>query len=245
MAISAKHITVDPTSLGMTLLWPVLFFWPVFGLAVWISIWAITPALLLAGALIYAAYRAKQIHVTIGVDGVSIRRRKSHDFVPMSDILGYEIMRPVDRHDNDALVLTRHSGAPYELESTHDRLQEIVAAIGQYKALAVGHRAAVPNALDRGQHDVATWVASLRNVRGYRGPSMSDDQLARLLDDVATAPPVRVAAAIALESAGHQFTRRRLRIAADAYADPNRRAAMEAVAEAESDAALCEALAKL
>lgn len=111
---------------------------------------------------------------------------------------------------------------------------------------ALAHEAAVA----RGGRTGSAWLDALRRLAAgtadaYRATIVDRDQLWALLDDPAARPAARAAAAVALGTSDPARPRERLRIAADALADPKTRVALHRIADATDDAALTEALSAL
>ena len=78
----------------------------------------------------------------------------------------------------------------------------------------------------------------------YRETRLDEDRLWRVLDDAAAPPATRAGAALAI-SVLDQPARLRLRVAAEACAEPKLRVALSRVANGASDPELEEALAPL
>lgn len=111
---------------------------------------------------------------------------------------------------------------------------------------ALAHEAA----LARGGRTPAAWLDALRRLAAgtadaYRAVIVDRDQLRALLNDPAARPAARAAAAVALGTSDPARPQERLRIAADALADPATRDALHRIADATDDAALTEALSAL
>jgi hypothetical protein len=87
-------------------------------------------------------------------------------------------------------------------------------------------------------------LRALAVARDYREVQVDSERLWRLLDDPAAAPASRAGAALALSSID-AASRTRLRVAAEACAEPRLRVALSRVADGAPDDALEEALAPL
>jgi hypothetical protein len=96
--------------------------------------------------------------------------------------------------------------------------------------------------LDRHGEDVAVWRERLRVLAGagaegggYRGLTIDGDTLVDIVGDAGVAPERRVAAAVALACVGDERAWSGVRIAVDACADEDLRAALEQASEGEID----------
>jgi hypothetical protein len=87
-------------------------------------------------------------------------------------------------------------------------------------------------------------VRALATARDYRETRLDEERLWRVLDDATAPPGTRAGAALAL-SALDQASRTRLRVSAEACAEPRLRVALTRVAEGASDGELEEALTPL
>jgi hypothetical protein len=110
--------------------------------------------------------------------------------------------------------------------------------------------ATIADALDRGARPLGewrTWIRSAVSGRGgFRDVVLPAEAIERVLEAAGTKPEQRVGAALALRelrpNAHPEDARLRIRVAAEASADPHMRALLEAVAEDEIDDAKLEAL---
>ena len=96
--------------------------------------------------------------------------------------------------------------------------------------------------LDRRSRSVSAWRDDLRALlavegSGYRGAALGPDQLAEVVEDAGAPTERRVAAAVALSGKGDEESRRRVRVAVEACADRDLRAALEHAAEGEIEEA--------
>jgi hypothetical protein len=104
--------------------------------------------------------------------------------------------------------------------------------------------------LVRGGRTGREWLHALHRLgrdatAAYRGAAADTERLSRLLDDASARLSARAAAAVVLSTSGDTTTRKRLRIAAGALANPRLRIALEHVAEASDEDAVAEALLAL
>jgi hypothetical protein len=186
--------------------------------------------------------------VDVGSDGVLIRRLGDPRFLSYGDIAGASVDEP------EAIVLTLRSGGAIRLsmgsspEKTQlrdalvQRIEEARAAFAR-EAGAGGTEARVAP----GGRELNLWMADVRALAGaldYREARLDEEGLWRVLDDVTAPPATRAGAALAI-SALDPPSRSRLRVAAEACAEPRLRVALARVADGASEAELEEALAPL
>ncbi len=122
-------------------------------------------------------------------------------------------------------------------EALFERIEQAMAARGRSKVSQVQLAQ-----LDRQRRTLPAWRRDLRALlavegSGYRGAALGSDQLAEVVEDAGAPAERRVAAAIALSSKGDPEARRRVRIAVEACADEDLRAALEHAAEGEIEEA--------
>lgn len=118
-------------------------------------------------------------------------------------------------------------------EALFKRIDQAMRAQGQSRVAHVQLAA-----LDRRSRSVAAWREDLRAIlavegSGYRGAALGSDQLAEVVEDAGAPTERRVAAAVALSGKGDEEARRRVRVAVEACADQDLRAALEHAAEGE------------
>ena len=207
-------------------------------------------------------WRATSTHVTVGPDGLRIRRFGRTRFI------GYARIASVERWPerlagaglgvSEGLDLTLVSGEVIPLrtltarrnqgELTHDftaeRIEETVAA----------HRRSAerfdPRLLRRAGSSAPEWIAALRGGgagagAGPRTSAPAPDQLWAIVEDPAAEPLARACAAVALGGTADPAAQKRLRIAAGAVASPALRVALESASDATDEAALEQALTEL
>jgi hypothetical protein len=122
-------------------------------------------------------------------------------------------------------------------EALFERIEQAMAARGQSRVSQVQLAQ-----LDRQRRSLPAWRKDLRALlavegSGYRGAALGSDQLAEVVEDAGAPAERRVAAAIALSSKGDPEARRRVRVAVEACADHDLRAALEHAAEGEIEEA--------
>lgn len=180
--------------------------------------------------------------VDVGSDGVRVDTVGGSRFVPAAELVS------VADGDGGVTVLTR-GGALRVAESRGlgddiDRNLELAARIRASIAGRDASSASSEQLLARGDAPVDAWLAALhvRVQEGYRSASLGNDELERALVS-ASSPTVRVGAAVLLRARGAEPSR--LRVAAEAVAEPRLRAALTAVAEGRPQEELEAALAGL
>ena len=122
-------------------------------------------------------------------------------------------------------------------EALFERIEKAMQARGQSRVSQVQLAQ-----LDRQRRSLPEWRKALRALlaiegSGYRGAALGSDQLAEVVEDAGAPAERRVAAAIALSGKGDPEARRRVRVAVEACADQDLRAALEHAAEGEIEEA--------
>jgi hypothetical protein len=108
----------------------------------------------------------------------------------------------------------------------------------------------VPSLVERGTRSARDWLSGIDAlVRGggsrYRVAAVSSDRLAELANDPSATTEARVGAAAALVRMGDEALRTRVRVSAEACAEPDLRAALLALSDARTDTAFEAALESL
>jgi hypothetical protein len=208
---------------------------------------------LVAGALAFAVYAlVARTVVTVGSDGVEIRRAFRKRFVGLDEI------RYV-RANKNALVLTLATGETISLAQRAPMGEPVgnfgASDIGMTRGLLADRISDAMRmharrkqssgalvALGRAERSPDEWLASLRAIGAgasdYRTSGVPVDELRRVVTDTTAANDVRVGAAVALRVADRDSAAERIRIAADATAAPELRALLKDIAEADDDDAL-------
>lgn len=182
-------------------------------------------------ALAYAVLGVVPRRFIVGKDGILIRWLGRRTFIPIDDIVGVE-QRPG--------MVRLHLTKGWQDLVVSPRIGDRAVSIGmQVSLLAERIRAAMRRAgkldvdtaaLDRGDRDLESWIASLRDLArgtGYRAAVQRED-LVFLVEDARTKPAIRVAAALALGTSD-DHERARLRVAADSSSLPELSEALDAV----------------
>lgn len=198
----------------------------------------------LLALLLYAgmrrAFRAPEI--TVGDDGVLVKRNLLRRFVPRSEI------SLVSAAHGRGLVIERTDGERIVVAgSLIDDARR--SAIGRVIEERAGPRAASADRLahyDRAGRDVAAWrehLARAMQQGSYRENAATVDEAVAVLRSAQASAEQRIGAALALRVAGEP--KERIRVAAEAAADERVREALDAVAEAEDDLVIEKAVSRL
>jgi hypothetical protein len=183
--------------------------------------------------LLYAGLKRllRAPEVTVGEDGVLLKRRFGTRFLPRSEIFfasaaGSSFV--IERRGGERVVL---GGVALDLAR-----RQAVARVIEERLTPSKTTADRFTHYDRGGRLLAEWrahLASAMNQASYRHNAATVEEAAAVLHSVQATPEQRVGAALALRIAGEP--KERIRVAADASADERVRAALEAVAEAEGE----------
>jgi hypothetical protein len=222
------------------------------------------PLVALATALFgYAAYLLHlmnlRVHVSVGADGVRLRRPLSRArFIPFAAVaharmtgkdmeLALRSGGSVSMHHNFA----RQAGKDWLQVHAHRApegttfVQSVQAGMQRHHGEA--HAGASLTA--RGGRRVEVWLRELAALAddpsSFRSAAVPADALWRILDDPSAAATARAGAAAALRSRLDDEGRARLRVVADACAAPRLRVALARIAAGAEDARLHEALEEL
>ena len=180
--------------------------------------------------LLYAGLKrlVRPPEVTIGEDGVMLKRRFGRTFVPRADIA------LVSAHGS-SIVVERRSGGRVLLSGfalDHARGQAVARVVDERSGPAATTADRFAH-YERGGRVLAEWRAHLAqamNQASYRHTAATIDEAAAVLHSAEATPEQRVGAALALRVAGQP--KERIRVAVDAAADDRVREALEAVADA-------------
>jgi hypothetical protein len=194
-----------------------------------------------------AAWLWSSTDVVVGRDGIRLRHFFTR-FIPHEDIDRVEIATHDDRLRvilRDGRAVPTHPIATGQIE----RMRALAGYVQRAMTLEEGPSVAAIQMLDRGDEDLSDWRRRLRDLfdvePGYRGPRLNRSDAAAVIDDPGRSAERRLGAALALVEAGllDDGGRRRLRVAAEASANPKLRVAFERLAEGQvEDAAIEEAL---
>jgi hypothetical protein len=184
--------------------------------------------------------------VVIGADGLILRGALRTRFIPFGRLASVDagpehlVLHLTDGTSASARV--RHLSAA-QIEQLRARLDAATAA---WKAGAPGPAALAR--LDRNGRAPEAWRAALEALlhgpEGYREAAVTREDLLSVLENPGAPAERRIGAALALAARPSGEDRVRIRVAAEACANPRMRIALEQVARAEvEDAAIEEALA--
>jgi hypothetical protein len=207
-----------------------------------------TAAATIAFVLVVALSVRSFARVDVGRDGVLVRRPGVQRF------LSYRVIESAYVDGRNVLILVLKSGENISLSlgisaakrqlchSLVERIEEARTTFGRDDGLEGAEALVAP-----GGRAPARWlreVRALAGARDYRETRLDEERLWQVLDDVTAPRGTRAGAALAL-SALDQASRTRLRVSADACAEPKLRVALTRVAEGATDAELEEALTPL
>jgi hypothetical protein len=205
-------------------------------------------AVLLSAVFLYAFLRTFW-RVDVGSDGVLLRRH-----VGGQRFFAYGSMESAVAAGPNTMILTVRSGEVIRLtigawsdrsqlrDALVERIEEARATFAQDHGIETSEALVAP-----GGRDLERWLKEIRalaNARDYRETRLDEERLWRVVDDATARPATRAGAAIALSTLDEP-SRMRLRVAAEACAEPKLRVALTRVAEGASDVELEEALAPL
>lgn len=200
--------------------------------AAWLRLGSPARTLLFAaatvGGYLVASRSLGPQELTIGADGITLRRGFRPRFLP------YRLLQWVERDGDDLLILLTDQQRIRVTPTSRDaRRDDMVVA--RIRSAAERARDSLGSAslslLDRNGRSVRAWregLASLGRTDGYRGVSVGVDELEGVLADPAASAERRIAAAVALAAHDGELARSRVRVSADACADPLIRDAVHA-----------------
>lgn len=223
----------------------------------WSSFYDTSVASLVFFALVSALYRGmRPREVTVGTDGVLFEGYFGRKLVP------YSTIRSIERDSHGVVALLKNGkrlplpvrakllsplplapqaavGANKEIdenlmrrETLFTRIQQAMATHGQSQGVRIAL-----DRLDRKDKPFSTWLSDMRELctdkGGYREGRVVPEDLTAVVEDPGATPERRIGAAIALSTAGDDHTKLRIRIAVDACADEELRAALEEAAAGE------------
>jgi hypothetical protein len=190
----------------------------------------------------------------IGTDGLLLIRPFSKRFIPYARLQSAARYDGPPNQQHQCLTLTLRGGEAVRvfvswakgdpeidiiLQRTHEALEAWRAGGGgQTGASSLARPADI---------SPTAWVARLRTLgvgqpATHRVSPLSREMLWQMLEDPASPPGRRAAAAVALQATLDDAARARLRVVAQTSTQPRLRAALDAVVEAQEDEAVAEAL---
>jgi hypothetical protein len=175
----------------------------------------------------------------VGADGLLLRRLAARRFI------SYSALDEVSAVDG-FLGLALSSGERIRLHAGA-RAAAVASRIEEARNAFREGRDRVDPLIDPAGRTVDRWLSDLRSARpvAYRDAHLDADNLWRVLDSTGAPATRRAGAALALSPSLDDASRGRLRVAAEACAEPRLRVVLERVAGGASDAELEEALAPL
>ena len=197
--------------------------------------WGFSGLFILLFALLFFLVRAVfgPERVVVGADGIVIERALRNRFVPHDRLASVAV-----KHNAVELTLTDGSRARARARHLTDE-QQAELRVRIESALAAFRRGGVAAEslarLDRGGRALGDWRAALQTILeqqgSYRETPLTRDQLFEVLESAAAPVERRLGAAISLAAASEEGVARRIRIAAEASANPRVRIALAKVAE--------------
>jgi hypothetical protein len=204
-------------------------------------------ALALVGAIGAYALTARTV-VTVGTDGIEIRRAFRKRFVPLDEIRAA-------KSETNALCITLTTGRSIIIAPASPCAERVgsfgTSDLGMERALLADrigdairmHKRRSGSvgvaSLGRASRSADEWLASLRAIAvgssDYRTGVVPLEELSRIVTDTTAAADVRVGAAVALRIADPDAAAERIRIAAEATAAPDLRALLTDIAEERDD----------
>jgi hypothetical protein len=186
--------------------------------------------------------------VDVGSDGILLRRLGSERFLSYGGVSSVSVEGRAVLGRSVVIVLG--SGESIRLATGQPQLREaLVARIQEARTAFARADGSTDDArVAPGGRTVGRWVSDLRamaNQATYREADATPETLWRLLDDSSAPPATRAGAALALSASLDETSRMRLRVSAEACAEPKLRVALTRVAEGASDTELEEALTPL
>lgn len=196
--------------------------------------------------------------VVVGSDGIAVRQAAigPRKFIAYDEIVRARHMLTTRRNHDEfdhALVIERKGEVDVRVQwKRGERNEDDAAGVAERIAEAMAARQSkeipvtVESMLERGDRSVGEWIDALRRIHAteevhYRVAPVDRESLFSAVEDATKKPQTRVAAAIALSERLDDAGRARLRVTADAVAEPKLRVALEQIA----DGAGADALAKI
>ena len=219
---------------------------------------AIVAALLwpIVTSILRATWFSQYVRVTVGADGMFVRRRGAEGFVPWSDVADMWLESwDKSRSGRGFYVKKKGDGDPVRLgavvgseQEARDLVRHARRQRAQYDVLE-GVRAAGALDLARDGRDTGAWLEGVRALRlehpDYRAAGVDDEILWSVVEAPRAEPTARAGAAAALAPKLGDGDRARLRVAAGSSALPELRTALEDIAAADAEGEVERALGKM
>jgi hypothetical protein len=207
-----------------------------------LAAWSVPLGLVLGAFGSYLALRGASTDVTVGADGIVVRRWRKR-FIPYSEL------REV-REMGSAIEIVRQNGARQVLWANCDDPAERTALVERiHDAMRAAARseddaAAKLRLLRQDGRDVPAWRKQLAKLTehadGYRNITLSREELRDVLADDASKLEDRVAAAVALADDPEPATRLRVGEIAKSVAQPRLRISLEQISQGEASEQVLE-----
>jgi hypothetical protein len=205
--------------------------------------------MLVAAAFLWAALSAR-VTVDVGSDGLLLRRITRRRFVSFADLRsvasdGQDVVLGLRSGEWLRLGLGTRGASEDSREALIQRIEEARAAFVQGRGTEGAEALVAP-----GGRALEAWVREARTMGAggqYRAASLTADRLWRVVDDAGAPAATRAGAAMVLAGdAADADVRQRLRVSAEACADPKLRVALQSVASDHvEEEALLEAMRPL
>jgi hypothetical protein len=182
-------------------------------------------------------WRTVFTYISVGADGVVIRRRFKTEFVPYRDIVHTNV-----GWSDLVFALRDGSTAKVRVDTLPPLKRDYLFA--RIEAQRTAYRVArgddaVLEVLDRRDRSLTAWREALAKLLhrsdGYREASLSQDDVLAVLANVSARPERRIGAALALTAQGEPDARSRVRVVASECADRRVRVALESIADGDPD----------
>lgn len=207
------------------------------------------PVPILAAILVVSLGMGVPSRIEVGADGVLFRWFGHKRFFAAEDIAFTEtFVRGLGRNHQAGVVLHLRGGATYEfiVGSATWKIDESTAIATRIDDVIAAHRHGAPSAsaaLTRSGRSLDAWILALRRAGAgmhgdFRTAAVDRAQLWRVFENPASTPDERAAAAVALasEAPPHEVTR--IRVTAEAVAEPALRKAITAATDRDDEALL-------
>lgn len=203
--------------------------------------------------LLFALVAVVPAAVEVGTDGLLVKWLGTRRFIPTRDIMAvWQYDEGMGRNHVVGAKITLKNGQEVKIpigqvrwadDNAASLVERIREAVESHRQGDVESAAAM---LARGAAPVGEWIRLLKSIGAganatLRTAAVDAERLWKVLESPSAAPNDRAAAAVALSAATEEGTKERIRIAADAIAEPKLRVAVQAAAS-EDEAALEQAL---
>ena len=205
--------------------------------------------------ILRATWFDPRVRLTVGADGMFVRRRGASGFVPWSDVEDLRLESWDKGLGGRALTVKTRGGATARLGALagDDREARDLVRFARQQRAQYEEREAVRAAggldLARDGRSAGAWLEGVRALRvehpDYRAAGVDDEILWSVVEDARAEPTARAGAAAALATKLADGDRARLRVAAGSSALPELRATLEDIAEAEAEDDVEKALGKM